>query len=261
MRAGDEEGAEAAWDQAYRTLLVENHLPTMARTPELIDWGRRRMRHLQATDPAGCWVAEEKDHIVGIAELTFVEKCGSWPRSASSLGFRIRASATNSSIGRWPMETRHRLGQFSRRPTLGRFTVTSQRDSSCIPRPLPLAQSASPSTHRLGSERVPSRTPTTSTTSTEPCGEQIEERTSSFSSVWVVSFSSMKRADTPSSGKETLPCCPRSMRTPPLGCSWLGSPSAHRSHLLVWVGSPVINSGQSERWPRLVYPSTSMRRS
>ena len=68
MRAGDEEGAEAAWDQAYRTLLVENHLPTMARTPELIDWGRRRMGHLQATDPAGCWVAEDKDHIVGIAQ-------------------------------------------------------------------------------------------------------------------------------------------------------------------------------------------------
>lgn len=68
MQEGDEVGSEAAWDDAYRTLLLEQHLPTMERTPELIAWGQRRMRYLRGTDPAGSWVAEADGQIVGIAQ-------------------------------------------------------------------------------------------------------------------------------------------------------------------------------------------------
>jgi GNAT superfamily N-acetyltransferase len=68
MRAGDEVDAEAAWDHAYRTLLVEQHLPTFDRTPALIDHTRLRMAYLRHSDPGGSWVAESNGSIVGIAQ-------------------------------------------------------------------------------------------------------------------------------------------------------------------------------------------------
>jgi GNAT superfamily N-acetyltransferase len=68
MRAGDEVDAEAAWDHAYRTLLVEQHLPTFDRTPAFIEHTRLRMAYLRDGDPGGSWVAETDGSIVGIAQ-------------------------------------------------------------------------------------------------------------------------------------------------------------------------------------------------
>ena len=68
MRAGDEVDAEAAWDHAYRTLLIEQHLPTFDRTPAFIEHTRLRMAYLRDGDPGGSWVAETDGSIVGIAQ-------------------------------------------------------------------------------------------------------------------------------------------------------------------------------------------------
>ena len=68
MRTGDEVGAEDVWDRAYRALLIEQHLPTVPHSPEMIELTRRRMRYLLGTDPGGSWVAERNDQIVGIAQ-------------------------------------------------------------------------------------------------------------------------------------------------------------------------------------------------
>jgi GNAT superfamily N-acetyltransferase len=68
MRDGDEAEAEAAWDDAYRALLVEQGLPTRERTPELIAHSRARMKYLRETDPLGSWVADDGDTIIGVAQ-------------------------------------------------------------------------------------------------------------------------------------------------------------------------------------------------
>lgn len=68
MRPGDVVEAESAWDHAYRTLLIENHLPTSERTPEFIELRQRRLAHLQSTDPLGSWLAESDGNIVGVAQ-------------------------------------------------------------------------------------------------------------------------------------------------------------------------------------------------
>jgi|ERR1035437_1851963 hypothetical protein len=68
MKGGDEIGAEAAWDRAYRKLLEEQHLPVLPRTPEAIVHGQRRMGHLLSTDPGGSWVAESNGEIAGVAQ-------------------------------------------------------------------------------------------------------------------------------------------------------------------------------------------------
>ncbi len=68
MGARDDVEAESAWDLAYRTLLVENHLPTSERTPEFVELRKRRVAHLRSTDPEGSWVAESNGAIVGIAQ-------------------------------------------------------------------------------------------------------------------------------------------------------------------------------------------------
>ncbi len=68
MRAADVTDAEAAWDDAYRTLLVEIHLPTSPRTPDFVSQRQRRMAHLLATDPDGSWVATSSGAIVGVAQ-------------------------------------------------------------------------------------------------------------------------------------------------------------------------------------------------
>jgi GNAT superfamily N-acetyltransferase len=68
MRPSDLVEAESAWDHTYRTLLIENHLPTSERTPEFIEQGQRRLAHLQSTDPLGSWVAESDGTIIGVAQ-------------------------------------------------------------------------------------------------------------------------------------------------------------------------------------------------
>ncbi len=68
MQAGDEVGAELVWDRAYRALLIEHHLPTVPRSPQIIDLVQRRMRYLHGTDLAGSWVAETGHEIIGVAQ-------------------------------------------------------------------------------------------------------------------------------------------------------------------------------------------------
>ena len=68
MRADDVVSAEAAWDQAYRTMLAEHHIPVPPGTPELSERTQRRMGYLRETDPGGSWVAEADGTIVGLAE-------------------------------------------------------------------------------------------------------------------------------------------------------------------------------------------------
>ena len=51
MQAGDEVGAELVWDRAYRPLLIEHHLPTVPRSPEMVGLVQRRMKYLYGTDP------------------------------------------------------------------------------------------------------------------------------------------------------------------------------------------------------------------
>ncbi len=68
MRNDDEVGAEAAWDHAYRTLLLDSHLPVPPRTAEAIDQRQRRMHYLLSTDPGGSWVVESEGQIIGIAQ-------------------------------------------------------------------------------------------------------------------------------------------------------------------------------------------------
>jgi len=68
MRADDVPHAERMWDHAYRTLLVENHLPTAERTPEFVEMHQRRMQHLRGTDPLGSWVAEAHGEVVAVAQ-------------------------------------------------------------------------------------------------------------------------------------------------------------------------------------------------
>ncbi len=69
-------GAEAAWDNAYRTLLIDSHLPVPPRTPEAIDHRRRRMGYLLGTDPGGSWVVESGDEIVGVTQAHI--RGGTW---------------------------------------------------------------------------------------------------------------------------------------------------------------------------------------
>jgi GNAT superfamily N-acetyltransferase len=76
MRDGDEVGAEAAWDLAFRTLLTDNHLPIPPRTPETVDHGRRRMNYLLTTDPGGSWIAESEGRIVGVTQAHI--RGGTW---------------------------------------------------------------------------------------------------------------------------------------------------------------------------------------
>jgi GNAT superfamily N-acetyltransferase len=68
MEADDVVGAEAAWDQAYRSMLAEHHMPVPPGTPELTERAQRRMRYLRETDPEGAWVADDGGKIVGLAE-------------------------------------------------------------------------------------------------------------------------------------------------------------------------------------------------
>jgi GNAT superfamily N-acetyltransferase len=68
MRPGDEVGAEMAWDDAYRPLLIEHHLPAPPRTPEMTAMVQQRMAYLCTTDPGGSWVAVDGDAVVGVAQ-------------------------------------------------------------------------------------------------------------------------------------------------------------------------------------------------
>lgn len=68
MEPDDLARAEAVWDEAHRTLLVENHLPTLERTPAFVERRRRRFAPLLSTDPGGSWVATEDGIVVGVAQ-------------------------------------------------------------------------------------------------------------------------------------------------------------------------------------------------
>lgn len=68
MDPADVPTAEAAWDHTYRTLLIEKHLPTQERSPELVELRQRRMLHLLETDPEGSWIAADGETVIGVAQ-------------------------------------------------------------------------------------------------------------------------------------------------------------------------------------------------
>jgi GNAT superfamily N-acetyltransferase len=68
MLAGDEIGAEEAWEGAFGVVLEEHNLPNAPRTAEFIELGQRRMRYLRDTDPEGSWVGEDGGRIIAVAQ-------------------------------------------------------------------------------------------------------------------------------------------------------------------------------------------------
>lgn len=71
MREADVAAADRISDESYHAVDVDQGLPPglvpERRTPAGSDSWRVRARHLLATDPAGCWVAESDGEVVGFA--------------------------------------------------------------------------------------------------------------------------------------------------------------------------------------------------
>lgn len=146
------EDVPAADEMAFASLrecarVYEHASDFPERTPELVERGRRRIQHLQATDPAGAWVAVDGSDVVGVA--LSLRREAMWflsllavdtSRQAAGIGARLLDASLRTSTGAgasWILATidpkalrRYALAGFA--PHAG-FAATGALDRSLLP--------------------------------------------------------------------------------------------------------------------------------